>query len=63
MEHAHLIITKLRQIVDGRVLCIHGGLSPEISTVDQIQTINRCQEIPHQGPLCGKLIILLNIRH
>ena len=28
-------------------------MSPEISTIDQIRTINRCQEIPHQGALCG----------
>lgn len=31
---------------------MHGGLSPEISTLDQVRTIRRAQEIPHQGPLC-----------
>lgn len=41
-------------LVDGRVLCVHGGLSPEISTLDQVRTIRRAQEIPHQGSLCGK---------
>lgn len=39
-------------IIDGRVLCVHGGLSPDIHTLDQIRTIPRCQEIPHQGPFC-----------
>jgi len=33
-------------------LCIHGGLSPEVKTVDQIRTIQRCKEIPHEGPFC-----------
>jgi len=45
--------TKFLQLIDGRVLCIHGGLSPEIITLDQIRTILRAQEIPHQGSLCG----------
>jgi diadenosine tetraphosphatase ApaH/serine/threonine PP2A family protein phosphatase len=47
------------QIVDGRILCVHGGLSPDVRTLDQIRTINRCQEIPHQGAFCGKLSFFL----
>jgi len=39
-------------VVDGRVLCVHGGLSPDIVTIDQIRTIDRVQEIPHEGPFC-----------
>eukprot|EP00158_Paraphelidium_tribonemae_P002289 Partr_v1_DN25259_c0_g1_i2_m16854 putative serine threonine-protein phosphatase len=42
----------LAAIIDGRVLCVHGGLSPDIRTLDQIRTIQRCQEIPHQGAFC-----------
>lgn len=39
-------------IIDGRVLCVHGGLSPDVRTIDQIRTIDRRQEIPHEGASC-----------
>jgi serine/threonine-protein phosphatase 6 catalytic subunit len=42
-------------VVDGRVLCVHGGLSPEVSILDQISTIDRMQEVPHEGPFCDLL--------
>jgi len=42
----------LAAIIDGRVLCVHGGLSPDIVTIDQINTIPRMNEIPHEGPFC-----------
>ena len=28
-------------IIEGKIFCIHGGLSPYISTIDQIRLINR----------------------
>jgi diadenosine tetraphosphatase ApaH/serine/threonine PP2A family protein phosphatase len=31
---------------------VHGGLSPLLRTIDQIQIIERLQEIPHQGAYC-----------
>ncbi|KAF9675118.1 hypothetical protein SADUNF_Sadunf10G0198100 [Salix dunnii] len=34
------------------VLCVHGGLSPDIRTIDQIRVIERNCEIPHEGPFC-----------
>lgn len=33
-------------------MCIHGGLSPDIKTIDQIRVIDRKVEIPHEGPFC-----------
>ena len=39
-------------VIDGEVLCLHGGLSPETRTIDQIRTIERNVEIPHDGPFC-----------
>jgi len=42
----------LAAVVDGRVFCVHGGLSPDIKTLDQIRIIQRNQEIPHEGPFC-----------
>lgn len=38
-------------LVDGKILCIHGGLSPTALTVDHIRLIERYQEIPSDGPL------------
>uniref|UniRef100_A0A7S2CR14 protein-serine/threonine phosphatase n=1 Tax=Haptolina brevifila TaxID=156173 RepID=A0A7S2CR14_9EUKA len=39
-------------VVDNMVLCVHGGLSPSLDTVDQIQDLMRVQEPPHEGPMC-----------
>ncbi|KAK6090011.1 hypothetical protein P3W45_001057 [Vairimorpha bombi] len=32
-------------IIDGRVLCLHGGISPKAISMDQLKRINRCQQI------------------
>jgi serine/threonine-protein phosphatase 6 catalytic subunit len=42
----------LAAVIDGRVLCVHGGLSPDVRTIDQIRTIERAREIPHEGAFC-----------
>lgn len=46
------IIFLFKKVVDGKILCVHGGLSPALLTLDQIRTIPRNQEIPHEGPFC-----------
>ncbi|KAK8846693.1 hypothetical protein IAR55_005780 [Kwoniella newhampshirensis] len=42
----------LAAIIDSSILCVHGGLSPDIKTLDQIRIIPRAQEIPHEGAFC-----------
>jgi serine/threonine-protein phosphatase 2B catalytic subunit len=39
----------------GKVLCVHGGLSPSVKTVDDIQHIDRFVEVPNEGALCDLL--------
>ncbi|KAJ8983179.1 hypothetical protein NQ317_016282, partial [Molorchus minor] len=39
-------------IIDEKILCVHGGLSPDIKTLDQIRLLERNQEIPHKGAFC-----------
>lgn len=42
----------LGAVIGGAILCLHGGLSPAIERLDQIQLIDRKQETPHEGPMC-----------
>ena len=35
-----------------KVFCVHGGLSPELRKVEQINSIQRPVEIPESGLLC-----------
>jgi len=38
-------------LIDEKILCMHGGLSPELSNLDQIVKIMRPTEIPDTGIL------------
>mmetsp|Transcript_92583 Transcript_92583/g.145308 ORF Transcript_92583/g.145308 Transcript_92583/m.145308 type:complete len:336 (-) Transcript_92583:79-1086(-) len=39
----------LSAVVENSIFCVHGGLSPDVKMLDQIRTIQRVQEIPHEG--------------
>jgi len=45
----------LSAVVDNEIFAVHGGLSPSITTLDQIRIINRKQEVPHDGAMCDLL--------
>jgi len=38
-------------IIDEKIICMHGGLSPELTSLDQISRIMRPTEIPDSGTL------------
>lgn len=42
-------------LVDDRILCMHGGLSPELRSMDQIRELKRPAEVPDSGLLCDLL--------
>jgi serine/threonine-protein phosphatase PP1 catalytic subunit len=39
----------LTAIVGGKIICMHGGISPELKNFDQLRNIKRPTEIPEQG--------------
>eukprot|EP00038_Savillea_parva_P019915 m.29656 g.29656 ORF g.29656 m.29656 type:complete len:304 (-) comp4615_c0_seq1:39-950(-) len=45
----------LAAIVDNEILCVHGGLSPVVTSLDQIRLIDRKVEVPRAGPMCDLL--------
>lgn len=47
-----MLSVPLQAVIDGSVLCVHGGLSPDVRTLDQVRMIDRVCEIPHEGPFC-----------
>jgi serine/threonine-protein phosphatase 4 catalytic subunit len=38
-------------LIDNQVVCLHGGLSPKIITLDQINKLDRVREVPQNGPI------------
>ena len=42
-------------IIDDKILCMHGGLSPELIKPAQILTIDRPVDVPDTGLLCDVL--------
>ncbi|CAN4108826.1 unnamed protein product [Withania somnifera] len=42
-------------LIDEKILCMHGGISPELKSLDLINEIQRPAEIPDGGLLCDLL--------
>lgn len=45
----------LSAIVDNKIFCLHGGLSPNIKTIDNLAALRRFSDVPHEGPMCDLL--------
>jgi len=42
-------------MIDEKILCMHGGLSPEITNFDQVRSIARPTDVPDTGLICDFL--------
>ncbi|XP_008462714.1 serine/threonine-protein phosphatase PP1-like isoform X1 [Cucumis melo] len=42
-------------LVDEKILCMHGGLSPDLNNLDQIRNMSRPTDVPDAGLLCDLL--------
>jgi len=42
-------------LIENKIFCLHGGLSPSIDTLDQVRQLDRIREVPHDGPMCDLL--------
>ncbi|XP_024996034.1 serine/threonine-protein phosphatase PP1 isoform X1 [Cynara cardunculus var. scolymus] len=42
-------------LIDEKILCMHGGLSPDLKNMDQIRNIARPVDVPDQGLICDLL--------
>ena len=45
----------LAAVIDEKIFCCHGGLSPDLQNLEQIKRIMRPTDIPDQGLLCDLL--------
>lgn len=42
-------------LIDDQILCMHGGLSPDLHNLDQIRNLDRPADVPDTGLLCDLL--------
>ncbi|ANQ07485.1 Serine/threonine-protein phosphatase [Plasmodium coatneyi] len=45
----------LTAIIGNQIFCDHGGISPYLHTINQINDLDRFKEIPQDGPICDLL--------
>ena len=42
-------------LIDNKIFCVHGGISPAVPSLDQIRVLERFKEVPQDGPLADLL--------
>ena len=42
---------QLSAVIEGKIFCVHGGLSPNVITIDDIRKLDRKQEVPRDGAM------------
>lgn len=48
-------VIPLAAVVNKSFFCVHGGLSPDATLVEEINALDRFQEVPREGPMCDLL--------
>ena len=49
-------------LIDDKILCMHGGLSPDLTKLDQIRNLPRPTAVPYTGLLCDlHLVSILSV--
>lgn len=45
----------LAALINKAFFCVHGGLSPDLTSLEEVKQMDRFQEIPREGPMCDLL--------
>jgi diadenosine tetraphosphatase ApaH/serine/threonine PP2A family protein phosphatase len=49
-------------LIDDKILCMHGGLSPELTNLEQIRRIMRPTDVPDTGINMRKSMLRITVR-
>ena len=48
-------------LIDDKIFCVHGGLSPDLTSLDQLTKLSRPTEVPNSGINIIKIGLLCDI--